>query len=295
MLFAAKPVHRERKSVKMWIEDALMSNEHYTYYPLEYFLQQQAALGAKRLELYLAPPHVWVDWQSEEDLSTLRAKIEAAGLRVDAVRPETISQRYAPFAAEPERARRSRLYYRRCANIARALGAPLMTLAPVGVYRDEPTGQGFGRAVRQICEICRDIAPTGVTLALENVAPNAPPLLGCARDMCRLLDEAAQPNLACALDVVGMSEAGESLPEWFALLGGRIAYVRLSDGRKGMEHMVCGQGLYPMRKYLAQLNELGYRGPVALPLGKGYSADPAAADRRNRAALAGLLSGEVAL
>lgn len=85
------------------LREMLMSNEHYAYYPFAYFLEQQAAMGSKCLELFLAPPHVWVDWRGAEGIAELREKIQAAGLRVDAVRAEGVSQRYAPFAAEEER------------------------------------------------------------------------------------------------------------------------------------------------------------------------------------------------
>ncbi|HIT69359.1 MAG TPA: sugar phosphate isomerase/epimerase [Candidatus Aphodomonas merdavium] len=269
--------------------EMLMSNEHYAYYPFAYFLEQQAAMGSKCLELFLAPPHVWVDWRGAEGIAELREKIQAAGLRVDAVRAEGVSQRYAPFAAEEERARRSLAYYRRCADVAQALGARVMTVTPVGVYRDEASEPAFARAARQLRAICEAIAPTGVTLALENLAPNALPFLMQAQAMRRMLAEVAHPGLACALNTVGMSEAGETFEQWFEQLGGRIACVRLSDGRSGPEALVCGQGIYPMERYVAQLDSCGFDGPVVLPLGRSYSNDPAAADRKNRAAFSALL------
>ena len=54
------------------LREMLMSNEHYAYYPFAYFLEQQAAMGSKCLELFLAPPHVWVDWRGAEGIAELR-------------------------------------------------------------------------------------------------------------------------------------------------------------------------------------------------------------------------------
>ena len=75
-------------------------------------------------------------------------------------------------------------------------------------------------------------------------------------------------------------------------LGQRIRFVRFQDGR-GCYGRIWGQGVFPSQDYAHQLLHSGYSGLVSINgLSTRYQEDPAAADRRNRAAVLAMLSGK---
>lgn len=263
----------------------LATNAHYTFYSFDAFLERQASLGIRQLELYLMPPHVWVDHMQGGETAALLETIAKHGLSVRVVRPECASWRYMPFAADAGCARRSRAHYVRCAEISRALGADMMSLPPLGAYLDEHPNEAFARAVEQLRSICEAVAPTGVTIALESLCPYESVVANSLPALRSLVKAVDHPSLVASLDIVAMSEAGETIAQWFEAFGDRLQYVRFSDGRAGPGKYVCGTGVYPMERYLAQLDACGYEGPIALPI-SGELDNPAAADAENLRMLA---------
>lgn len=78
-----------------------------------------------------------------------------------------------------------------------------------------------------------------------------------------------------------MGVAGETPRQWFETLGKNIVHLHFIDGRP-YNHLVWGDGLYPLEKYLNVLNEFGYEGLLGQEITDGrYFDDPAAADMRN--------------
>ena len=39
----------------------LVSNRHYFYYPMEYFIESTEKIGAKDIDFYGMMPHIWID------------------------------------------------------------------------------------------------------------------------------------------------------------------------------------------------------------------------------------------
>ena len=65
-------------------------NLHYQHHSLEYFLDQQVALGIKNVELWGASPHLYVDDASPERLHYVRKAIKSRGLHLICYTPETV-------------------------------------------------------------------------------------------------------------------------------------------------------------------------------------------------------------
>jgi len=266
------------------------SNIHYKYYPFEYFLDTQASLGFRNIELYLRPPHVWIDWQKSEDMATLRQELEKHGLSAPVLRPECDSQRYMLCAADSERLRRSVIYFEHCLDAAVELGAELLSVNASGAYQDELYKVAFARAVEQIGDLCRKAASRGLKIALESFCPKDSIIDNSLAEIKKLIDAVDHPALIATLDTVSMSEAGETIPQWFEVLDGKIGYIRLSDGRAGSGHYIWGTGIYPLERYLAQIEDCSYKGLFSLHLTlENYFQDPKQVDQQNRDALARFL------
>ena len=100
-------------------------------------------------------------------------------------------------------------------------------------------------------------------------------------ELVRLLKDVGSPNVKAGLDTVAMGVAGETPRQWFETLGSDIVHTHFIDGRP-YAHLVWGDGLYPLEKYLNVLNEFGYEGLLGQEITDGrYFDDPAAADMRN--------------
>lgn len=264
----------------------ISSNIHYKYYPFEYFLDTCFSLGLKNIELYLCPPHVWIDWQKNEDLTALRKNLEKYGLSSPVLRPESDSLRYTLCAADPERLRRSGIYFERCLDAAAELGAELLSVSASGAYMDEPYKTAFARAAEQIGSLCDKAALRGIKIALESFCPNDSIINNSLAEVKKLMDAVSHPALTATLDTVFMSEAGETIHQWFEALEGRIGYIRLADGRAGPEHYIWGKGIYPFERYLSQIEDCGYKGLFSLHLTlEDYYQDPKQADQQNIDAL----------
>ena len=100
----------------------------------------------------------------------------------------------------------------------------------------------------------------------------------------RLLRDVDHPNVKAGLDTVAMGVAGETPRQWFEALGKDIVHTHFIDGRP-YAHLVWGDGLFPLGRYLEVLNEFGYEGLLGQEITDGrYFDDPAEADRRAVAA-----------
>ena len=100
-------------------------------------------------------------------------------------------------------------------------------------------------------------------------------------DVAPLVEAVDSPSLSAALDTVAMGVAGETPHQWFERLGEKIVHCHFSDGRP-YGHLVWGDGVFPLERYLDVLNEFGYEGMLGQEITDGrYLEDPKAADRRN--------------
>lgn len=272
---------------RVW--ELLGSNRTYSHVPLEACLDELAAMGLTALDFVPQAPHFWCSHAETGDAAALRQKLEGRGLRATAVTPP--AYRYA-ITAPPGRQQQATLdYYRRCIGLAAELGAGRLVLGAEGACWDIERACLLDLAAELLDRLCAEAAPAGVRLLLAQVlGPEAPlaaqsPVLGPAAELAGLIRRVGSPWLGACLDTNAMSLWGDDLPGWFARLGERTHLVRLCDGNyHGWK--AWGEGCLPMGRYLAQLEEAGYAGPVSLLLpGEGYTGRPGYPLERALAAL----------
>ena len=63
----------------LWDQLAAM-NTHYFHYPFEYFLETQKEFSIKKLELWGAVPHLWIDHTGYESPAGLLAQAKELGM-----------------------------------------------------------------------------------------------------------------------------------------------------------------------------------------------------------------------
>jgi D-psicose/D-tagatose/L-ribulose 3-epimerase len=105
----------------------------------------------------------------------------------------------------------------------------------------------------------------GMTMAFEFMAHKYS-LLNSVSEMARFIDEVNHPAVRANADVSHMFLMGD-MPESLAKLKNKIANVHFSDCN-GKIHgdLPPGRGVVPLARYLAELSNIGFDGPVSVEL-----------------------------
>ncbi|GAA3472973.1 sugar phosphate isomerase/epimerase family protein [Nonomuraea roseola] len=251
------------------------SNFAYQQLPFERFLDDAAALGRERLELWGIAPQFHIPQVSDAEARAVRRSAQARGLSVHCLTPEQVM--YPVNVASPVTWLRaaSIAMFRRAAELAAELGAELLLLTPGRGFEDEPLEAAWRRSVDAVGEIAAYAETLGVACVLEPLQRVESNLVNDSRTLARMLDEIGSSNVGAVLDTVGMAVAGESVDDYFDSLGDRVRHVHLVDGSPA-GHLAWGDGELPLAEYLTALERRGYGGRMTFELfGDGtYAFDP---------------------
>jgi protein FrlC len=251
------------------------SNFAYQQLPFERFLDDAAALGRERLELWGIAPQFHIPQVSDAEARAVRRSAGARGLSVHCLTPEQVM--YPVNVASPVTWLRaaSIAMFRRAAELAAELGAELLLLTPGRGFEDEPLEAAWRRSVDAVGEIAAYAETLGVACVLEPLQRVESNLVNDSRTLARMLDEIGSSNVGAVLDTVGMAVAGESVDDYFDSLGDRVRHVHLVDGSPA-GHLAWGDGRLPLAEYLTALERRGYGGRMTFELfGDGtYAFDP---------------------
>lgn len=254
---------------------------HYLYYPLEYMLEAQAKAGFQTIELVGQAPHFLLDHTGFQDPVPVRRLAEKNGLTIGCFTPECAIYPYVMCAPDPNFHARSMEYFKRGIEAAEMFGAKRLLTNCIGGTFDEEYERVYDRAVRSLSLLGKTAADYGVTIAVETVRPEESHCIITLKELCRLLQDVNHPNVKAGLDTIAMAVAGETPEEWFSALGKDIVHTHFVDGRP-YGHLVWGDGLFPLERYLDVLNRYDYQGYISQEITDfRYFDDPAAADARN--------------
>lgn len=259
---------------------------HYLYYPLEYMLEAQAKAGFQTIELLGQAPHFLMDHTGYQDPAPVRKLAEEKGLTIGCFTPECAIYQYQMCAPDAGFHHRSMEYFKRGLEAAEKFGASKLLTNCIGGMFDEEYEKIYDRAVRSLSLLGKTAADYGVTIAVETVRPEESKCIITLPELQRLLQDVAHPHVKAGLDTIAMAVAGETPEEWFKTFGKDIVHTHFVDGRP-YGHLVWGDGLFPLERYLDVLNAYDYQGLISQEITDfRYFDDPAAADERNYKAFA---------
>ncbi|GIH79546.1 sugar phosphate isomerase/epimerase family protein [Planobispora longispora] len=274
------------------LQQITASNFAYQHLPFERFLDDAAALGRERVELWGVAPQFHIPQVSDAEARALRRRLGTRGLAVHCLTPEQVM--YPVNIASPVTWLRAASVgvFRRAAELGAELGAELLLVTPGRGFEDEPVEAARRRAADAIGEIAAYAATLGVTCVLEPLQRVESNLVNDSRALAAMIDEVGAANLGAVLDTVAMAVAGETVDDYFDALGDRVRHVHLIDG-KPAGHLAWGDGELPLAGYLAALERRGYTGSMTFELfGDGtYAFDPRPAVERCLAAVGDALAG----
>lgn len=258
---------------------------HYLMYPLDYLLEGHAEAGYEVIELIGQAPHFTMGSDWSQDPTEVRKKIEDHGLRIGLFTPECSCFQWRNNYADEWAHKRSMEYLKRGMEVTNRLGAKMMLTNACGDTMDEAHDVIYDRAIRHFIEIAGYAQEAGITVALEAVRPQEARTCVTLDEIAGLIEAVDNVHVRAALDTVAMGVQGETPRQWFERLGDTIVHCHFVDGRP-YAHLVWGEGLFPLERYIDVLNEFGYEGLLGQELTDGrYYDDPKAADKANFAAL----------
>lgn len=258
---------------------------HYLMYPLDYLLEGHAEAGYEVIELIGQAPHFTMGSDWSQDPAEVRKKIEDHGLRIGLFTPECSCFQWRNNYADEWAHKRSMEYLKRGMEVANRLGAKMMLTNACGDTMDEAHDVIYDRAIRHFIEIAGYAQQAGITVALEAVRSQEARTCVTLDEIAGLIEAVDNVHVRAALDTVAMGVQGETPRQWFERLGDTIVHCHFVDGRP-YAHLVWGEGLFPLERYIDVLNEFGYEGLLGQELTDGrYYDDPKAADKANFAAL----------
>ena len=267
-------------------EQIAAMNIHYLYYSLEYFLDTQAALGVKTIELWPGAPHFFLDSMTYTDCKKVRRAIESRGLQVKVITPENCTYQYQFAAQTPELYEKSFSYFSNAIKAGGELGCEIMAINSGWGYWNEDREEAWKRSAEMLSRLAEEAKREGLLLAMESLRPQESQLVTTLADAKRMHEEVKHPNLKVMIDTTAMGVAGETIDQWFDAFGEEIIHMHFIDGNP-YGHLIWGDGNHPLGKWLEVLEKRGYHGYLGQEITDfGYFEDPAAFDKKNMAAFA---------
>ena len=238
---------------------AVMNISH-RYFDLEEFFSSASASGYTCCELWTGAMHLYVDCHGYDSLEQVRELSQRYGVRIVGLCPEQNNPK--PW------------------NIAAELGAEQVMVSSGWAFLNEPIEDAWGRSASMLRAIAEHAGERGVRLVLEALQPVESMIVSSAADTKRMIEAVDHPALKACLDLGAMAVAGDTIDDYFDLLGDDVAHVHFVDvAADGTTHLAWGDGDRNMRADLDRLVARGYRGVVsAETYDWRYFADPAAAD-----------------
>lgn len=265
-------------------EQIAAMNIHYLYYSLEYFLDTQAALGVKTIELWPGAPHFFLDSMTYSDCREIRHKIESRGLTARIITPENCTYQYQFAAQVPEIYEKSFQYFKNGLKAGAELGCKIMAINSGWGYWNEDREEAWKRSADMLARLAEEAKKEGLCLAMESLRPQESQLVTTLGNTKRMFDEINHPHLKVMVDTTAMGVAGETLEEWFDVFGEDIIHMHFIDGTP-YGHLIWGDGNHDLESWLKVLNQRGYKGYLGQEITDfNYFEKPDSHDMRNMAA-----------
>ena len=256
-------------------------NQHYRRFSMDFFLDCQQRLGIGQIELWCGAAHFWLDHTGYDDISALRAKLRAHGVRVVSVTAPSIAYQYQYAAQEPAHLEYSFRYFSNAIHLAAELGADRVVVNSGWGYQGEDESAMWNRCRDHLGRLCQVAQPCGVTLVMESLRDDESNLVCNLERARRMHREVGHPSLKMMVDNIATGAVGETLGDWFRAFGAELIHMHFLDGDPWL-HNVWGDGNTALAQQIQTMNDHHYTGYLVQEVAdEHYFSDPYAADRRN--------------
>ena len=175
----------------------------------------------------------------------------------------------------------SKEYFKRALDAGQELGVEVMAVNTGWGYWNEDREEAWKRSREMLADLAEYARPKNIRLAVESLRPQESNLATTVHDVKRMIDEVNHPNLKAMIDTTAMGVAGETIDQWFDILGDDIIHMHFIDGNP-YGHLIWGDGNHDLSEFIDALNRHNYTGFLGQEITEfDYFNDPAAADMRN--------------
>ncbi|MFT4413727.1 TIM barrel protein [Fredinandcohnia humi] len=238
-------------------------NFHYLHYPLEYFLDAMVTYEFKKIELWGASPHLYVEDLSLLEVCQLKKEIDKRELEVVCFTPEQCMYPINLSAKEHRIRERSINYFKKSVEAAIELEAPMVLITAGWGYRNEPRSEALKRTRDSLEQLTAFAEQRKVILALEPLQKVESNLICTLSDLKEMLESVPSNYLKGMVDTIPMAVEGESLSSYFEELKNELIHIHFIDGNP-TGHLAWGDGNLPIQTYMETLKKYRYRGALTL-------------------------------
>lgn len=268
-----------------WKKVAAM-NQHYRNWSLPRFLEIQQELGMESLELWLGPPHFYMDRLKYEDCKPIRRLVNAHQMEIVSVTSSSFAWQYQYAVPNREVFQAAKTYFKNGIRVAAELGASIMTVNSGWGSCQEKEAEGFARSAEMLGELADFAKEYQVTLALESLTSLESRIGDTLGKTKRLWETVHHPNLEIMVDTVAMGYQKETLDDWFRAFGTHLVHMHFIDmvpSGDSDDHLVWGDGGFSLEQMVRTLENWNYQGYLVQEIAADrYREDPMEADRRGR-------------
>ncbi len=266
-----------------WNQVAAM-NQHYRSWSFPYFLQQQQKLGIESLELWLGPPHFYLDRLRYEDCKRIRKIIKEYGITPVSVTSSSFAWQFQYASPDRETYEKGKDYFKNGIKAAAELGAKIMTVNSGWGYTQETEKEQFLRTVETLGELAETAGEQGMILALESLTSLESHIGNNLEKVKKIWETVNHKNLEIMVDTVAMGYQNETLEDWFHAFGEHMVHMHFIDmDQDGWtdDHLVWGDGGFHWDRMIETLKKYSYQCYLVQEIAADrYKMDPAEADRR---------------
>ena len=219
-------------------------------------IDRVARLGYDAVEVEGEPEKV--------DPKRVRKLLDDAGLAASSVCPSFTAGRDLSHP-DPDARNDAMDYVRKVAELAHAVGAPTVIVAPTAYLRTQPVADPRDEwqwAVEGVRSVGEYAASLGVGISLECWNRYGTYMLNRLEQGVRMWHETGLENGGVMADTYHMNIEERSLPEAIRQTGVLLNHVHLSDSNR----LAPGWGHIDFEEILRTLKEIGYQGYLAFEL-----------------------------
>lgn len=260
-------------------------NCHHRFFTLDSFFESAAANGFKGVEIWTSPQHFFMDYVTNDPVGRLKRLEREFGIKVIGICPEQTNPKPNNMAASGENMK-SRVfrYFKRSIDIACEIEAHQVVVTSGWAFYDEQKDAAYARSVEMLGRIAGYAETNGMKLAIEALQPRESVLVNTAMDLKQLLSDVGSPALKVCLDTGAMSRAGDSVEDYFRLLGQDIIHAHFVDVDLNTmtTHLALGDGTRDIVTDISDFINNSYEGFLSVEAtASRYFRNPKAADAQS--------------